>query len=162
MVAPSLDTIAVALADEGVPLRAIARVTHIPSADLRERLAVAKGDGSLVAMPCEDWPIGFPRDRRIVQLARLAGKRPQLELVVQRLFGLSPVGVRLLLTMLQREYLDKSCIAGMSARCADVHIHHLRRRLKLHDIAIETVWGRGFRLAPADRRRALDLILAVA
>jgi hypothetical protein len=38
----SLESIAVALADEGVPLRAIARVTRIPLADLRERLRDAK------------------------------------------------------------------------------------------------------------------------
>jgi hypothetical protein len=71
MEASSLDAIAVALADEGVPIRAIACATKIPSADLRERLGDAKDIGDLVELPCDEWPPGYPRDKRIVQPARL-------------------------------------------------------------------------------------------
>jgi hypothetical protein len=60
-----LGLIAVAMADEGVPLRSIARVTRIPSSDLRERLRDAKDIGDLIALPSlDDWPPGFPRDQR--------------------------------------------------------------------------------------------------
>jgi hypothetical protein len=42
MVVLSIETVAIALADEGVPLRVIARVTHIPSADLRSVCATPR------------------------------------------------------------------------------------------------------------------------
>jgi hypothetical protein len=161
MVAPTLDTIAIALADEGVPLRAIARVTKIPSSDLRERLAEAKDVGSILELPREDWPIGYPRDKRAIQLARRAPKRPTFEVTVRRLFGLSPVEVRLLLVMLQRDHLNKSAVAGMAGKTVDVHIHHLRRRLEPFGIGVETVWGCGYCMAPADRRRIMDMILRI-
>jgi hypothetical protein len=148
------------MADEGVPLGAIARVTRISSEILRERLRAAKDIGSLVELPREDWPPGFPRDQRALQLSRLAVRsRPELVIVTQRLFGLSPVGTGLFLDLLQRDYVNKSAVAGMEAKTVDVHIHYMRARLKPHRIAIQTVWGVGYRLEAVDRRRAMDLIL---
>ena len=156
----SLDSIAVAMADEGVPLRAIARVTRISSESLRERFTCCSGHWQLVELPREDWPPGFPRDQRALQLSRLAARsRPELAVVMQRVFGLSPVGTGLFLDLLQREYVDKSAVAGMEAKTVDVHIHYTRARLKPHRIAIQTIWGVGYRLEAADRRRAMDLIL---
>jgi hypothetical protein len=163
MVALSIETIAIALADEGVPLRAIARVTRIPSADLRERLRDAKDVGDLVTLPREDWPPGYPRDQRAIAPSRLATrKRPELEVIVQKLFGLSPAGTRLLLMLLQREHIDKNAVHEMNASAVDVHIHHLRRRLKPHGVAIETLWGCGYKLEGTSRRKAMDLVLAAA
>src|SRR5712671_6455971 len=102
MEAQSIDLV-VRLADEGVPLRAIARATRIPSADLRERLTEAKLDGRLVAIPHDDWPAGFPRDQRALQLSRLAlDQRDALMLAVRQLFNLTPTEVRLLLALIQR------------------------------------------------------------
>jgi hypothetical protein len=78
---------------------------------------------------------------------------------MQRVFGLSPVGTGLFLDLLQRDYVNKSAVAGMEAKTADVHICQMRARLKPHRIAIETIWGTSYRLEAADRRRAMDLIL---
>jgi hypothetical protein len=79
--------IAVRLADEGVPLRAIARAVQIPSSSLREQLHEAKSDGRLLELPCDDWPPGFPRDQRSLQLSRLMVEdRFALSLAVERLF----------------------------------------------------------------------------
>jgi hypothetical protein len=156
----SLDTIAVAMADEGVPLRAIARVTKISSEILRERLRAAKDIGSLVELPRDDWPPGFPRDQRALQLSRLAARsRPELSATMQRVFGLPPTEVLLFPGLLQHDYLNKNCVSGMAAKTVDVHICQLRARLKPHRIAIETIWGTGYRLEAAGRRRAMDLIL---
>jgi hypothetical protein len=47
----------------------------------------------------------------------------------------------------------------MEAKTVDVHIHYMRARLKSHRIAIQTIWGAGYRLEAAARRRAMDLIL---
>jgi hypothetical protein len=65
----------------------------------------------------------------------------------------------LFLDLLQRDYVNKSAVAGMEAKTVDVHIHYMRARLKPHRIAIQTIWGVGYRLEAADRRRAMDLIL---
>ena len=62
--------IALYLAIEGVPIRAIARATHIPSSELREKLLDAQSDGRLLELPHDDWPPGFPRDQRALQLCR--------------------------------------------------------------------------------------------
>ena len=141
-------------------MRAIARVTKISSEILRERLRAAKDIGSLVELPREHWPPGFPRDQRALQLSRLAARgRPELAVVMQRVFGLSPVGTGLFLDLLQRDYVNKSAVAGMEAKTVDVHICQMRARLKPHRIAIQTIWGVGYRLEAADRRRAMDLIL---
>jgi hypothetical protein len=59
---------------KGVPLGAIARVTRISSEVLRERLRDAKATGSLVELPRDDWPPGFSRDQRALQLSRLAAR----------------------------------------------------------------------------------------
>jgi hypothetical protein len=75
----------VALANEGVPLCAIARATRISSELLRERLRAAQTVGSLVELPRDDWPPGFPRDQRALQLSRLATRsQPELSVVMQR------------------------------------------------------------------------------
>jgi hypothetical protein len=116
-----------------------------------------------VTLPREDWPPGYPRDQRAIALSRLATrKRPELEIIVQKLFGLSPVGTRLLLVMLQRDHIDKNAVHGMSSNAVDVHIHHLRRRLEPHGVAIETLWGVGYRIPSHDRRRALAMVLQAA
>jgi hypothetical protein len=69
---------------------------------------------------------------------------------MQRVFGLSPVGTGLFLDLLQRDYVNKSAVAGMEAKTVDVQPHR---------IAIQTIWGVGYQLEAADRRRAMDLIL---
>ena len=69
-------SIAVKLADEGVPLRAIARATAIPSATLYEVLIEARTEGRLLALPRDDWPPGCPRDQRSLQLSRLVSENP--------------------------------------------------------------------------------------
>ena len=56
---PPID-LAIRLADEGVPLRAIARATAIPSEQLRDELYSAKINGLLIELPSEDWPPRAP------------------------------------------------------------------------------------------------------
>jgi hypothetical protein len=51
---PSLHQVVLALADEGVPIRAIARATRIPSSDLREKLAEARDIGDLLELPLDE------------------------------------------------------------------------------------------------------------
>jgi hypothetical protein len=65
-----LPEIAIRLADEGVPLRAIARACRIPSSELRAQLEAAHKDGRIVDLPKEDWPPYDVRSRRTVAEVR--------------------------------------------------------------------------------------------
>ena len=158
--APPIMDLPIRLADEGVPLRAIARATGMPSAELRNRLQRARADGRLLELPREDWPPGFPRDQRALQLARMyAQNRRALHLNVQKGFRLTPTQATLLLALLQYPHVSKAHLP-MSGRCADVHMWALRRRLDPLGLRIETIWGHGFQLAPGCRRRAMDMVLS--
>jgi hypothetical protein len=158
---PSLDTIAVALADEGVPLRAIARATRISSELLRERLCDARTEGRLLELPCEDWPPGLSRDQRVLQLTRKVREDcDALALTVQRLFRLTRTEVTLLLRLLQRKSLRRDGLLSLGS--VGVHIHHLRQRLSPFGIRIVTCWGYGYQLLPEDRRKVMELILQSA
>ena len=161
MVSPlPLDAIAVRLADEGVPLRAIARATGTPSDQLRIDLRAAKDRGTLLDLPKEDWPPGFPRDQRALQLSRMVNQDPEaIVLAMQHVFRLTSTEVGLLMTLLQHPSVPKARI-NMAQRTVDVHIFNIRKRLEPFEIAIDTMWGYGYQLTAEARRRIMELILA--
>ena len=112
-----LPDIAIRLADEGVPLRAIARAIRIPSTTLREQLHEARSAGRLLDLPRDDWPPGFPRDQRALQLSRMVmANRDQLLVAMQQLFHLPPIGTNLLLVLMQHPVLLKERMDSMAAQ----------------------------------------------
>jgi Transcriptional regulatory protein, C terminal len=150
---------AVRLADEGVPLRAIARATKIPSEDLRLQLHEAQLDGRLLELPHDDWPPGFPRDQRALQLSRLVVENKDLIFIaVRQLFRLQIVEVTLLLTLVQHDVMSKKR-EDMADKTVDVHICLMRKKLQPFGIAIKTVWGYGYQMSVEHRRRTMDIIL---
>jgi hypothetical protein len=154
-----LEQVAVLLADEGVPLRAIARATHIPSAELRDRFRDAKEGGQLIELPKEDWPPGFPRDQRALQLSRMVTQNPEaVSLALQQVFHLTPTEVGLLMLLLTSPTVPKSRF-NMVHRTIDVHMCRIRQRLDPFGIAVTTLWGHGYQLDANSRRRIMDLIL---
>jgi hypothetical protein len=153
--------IAIRLADEGVPLRAIARAIKMSSDLVRERLQMAQAAGKLLDLPRDDWPPGFPRDQRAQQLSRLvADNRDQLLIAIHQIFGLTPTEIGLLLVLIQHFILFKDRISDtMASKTIDVHLCSIRKRLEPYGIQIETLWGHGYQFSPDDRRKVLDLIL---
>jgi DNA-binding response OmpR family regulator len=150
---------AVRLADEGVPLRAIARATRVSSEDIRHQLHQAQSEGRLLALPHDDWPPGFPRDQRSLQLSRMAVEnRHALNRAIQQLYNLTATEARLLLTLVQNDMMAK-VRNDMTTRTVDVHIYNMRKVLKPFNLIIHTIWGFGYQLTVKDRRRAMDLIL---
>ena len=98
----NVDATAIRLADEGVPLRAIARATNTPSDQLRTKLREARDEGRLLDLPKEDWPPGFPRDQRALQLSRMVTQNPEaVTLAANHVFGLTATEVTLLMTLIQ-------------------------------------------------------------
>lgn len=163
-VSPANETIAVAvrLADEGVPLRAIARATLIPSPALYERLVEAKTDGRLLSLPRDDWPPGCPRDQRALQLSRLAAENhAALVRSIQRAFRLARKPAQLLLLLTQHEVVPRERV-DIDSKSFGVHVCKMRQHLHQYGIKIITLWGFGYQLSPDDRRKAMELILAQA
>ena len=157
---PDVDVIAVRLADEGVPLRAIARATNTPSDQLRTRLHEARDAGQLLELPRDDWPPGFPRDQRALQLSRMATQNPEaVSRTMQQVFHLTATEVSLLTTLLQSTEVPKERI-NMAHRTIDVHICHIRQRLAPFGIAVETIWGYGYQLSELHRHKVMELILS--
>ena len=147
------------LADEGVPLRAIARAIDIPSESVRDCLYQAKNDGRLVDLPCEDWPPGCPRDARALQLSRLAiTDKLAVTQAVAKLFGLTATETRLLLALIHWQSLARERIA-LPEKALDVHIHYLRDKLVAFNITIETLWGYGYQLSTENRQTLTKMIL---
>lgn len=151
--------LSVRLADEGVPLRAIARATNIPSEDVRAVLRHAVATGQLLELPKEDWPPGFPRDQRALQLSRMQASNPeQLLISVQRIFRLSASQASLFLMLLQHPHISKARL-DKAHKTVDVHVCQMRPKLALLGLDIETLWGYGYQLSPADRKRAMDMVI---
>jgi len=156
---PAVD-FAIRLADEGVPLRAIARATRIPSEELRLTLTEARDDGRLIDLPKEDWPPGFPRDQRALQLSRMLSENQDgLFFSIQKTFHLTRAEASLLLSLIQNMQVSKSR-ADMASKTIDVHICRLRKAMEPFEVKIGTLWGYGYQIAPAARRKIMDLILS--
>jgi len=155
----SIDSLAVALADEGVPLRVIARATHTPSDVIRDTLHTARDNGTLIDLPKEDWPPGFPRDQRALQLSRMVVEdKEAVVLALQRVFRLTSTETALLMLILQSANVPKSRF-NMAPRIVDVHVCNIRRRLAPFDIIVETLWGYGYQLAGESRARIMKHIV---
>jgi hypothetical protein len=172
MEAPALAVVVVRLADEGVPLCAIARATQIPSTNLRQKLHEAVQAGWLVELPRDDWPPGCPRDQRALQISRmLRDNREALNIVVQQLFALTPSESRLLVKLLDSEHTSREALHIALSRTSDptsdikivdVLICDMRKRLQKFGIEILTLRSYGFQISLPDRNRILELILPQA
>jgi hypothetical protein len=155
-----IQDIAVRLADEGVPLGAIARAIEVSSEDLRERLVAAKARGALIELRREDWPPGYPRDERALALSRLVSRnRGGVVFQAARLFGLQPMEVTIFLALLQHEHIGRDHFPGIPTTTLNVYIYSMRRKLKAHSISIHTLWCHGYWISAEDRRRTMKLIL---
>jgi hypothetical protein len=148
---PSLPEVAIRLADEGVPLAVIARVTRIPSSELREQLQAAQGRGQLLELPPHDW---FPRDCPSRQA--LAEDRARQVVALRVLFGTTRTEASLLMELVRQGSLCRARYPSSGA--VDVHVVRLRRKLAPHGVKVVSVHGHGFRLMPADRERLQNML----
>jgi DNA-binding response OmpR family regulator len=153
--------IAIQLAVEGVPLRAIARAVGVPATELRQTLWEAKNAGQIINLPCEDWlPPGCPRDQRALQLSQLIANNQKLaHQTVMQAFDLTLTQAKLLMLLLRHAGVSRQLVE-MDGNLLDVHVFHLRRKLKPFGVAIETLWGDGYQLTPNNRRKVTELVLA--
>jgi hypothetical protein len=167
-----LQPVVVALANEGVPILAIARATKIPSDELHDLLKEARAQGFILDLPMEDWP----RPPRIVSAqggGRLSNfTEEELFRATMMAFGLTACMARIMLMLIRLpgaisyERLHdaynwrKTEVAETLPKIIDVQVCKMRKRLQKYGLEIVTEWGFGKRLPEDDRLRALEMLIA--
>lgn len=169
----SLQPICARLADEGVPVRAIARsLQHTPDA-VREVIRSAMASGAIAYKPKEDWPPGAHRDSRAPTWVKDSQVLEQ-ELVYScvRLFKVTKLQGALLAAIINKTEVTKEMLhlviesrrsplkETTDPKMVDVVICNLRKRLKPFNVVINTLWARGYFMEPAERQRVHGMINA--
>ena len=168
---PVLAPIAVRLADEGIPVRAIARGLHIPSADLYNHLNDALIEGRLIELPRDDWPAGTARAARAIFAGTILDNEETVKSLCVRLFNATRQQAAVIAVMLKRPEMTKEQIHTIlqenrpsasreptDQKMVDVVIYHIRKKLKPFNITIETVWGTGYLISPKHRELTIKLL----
>ena len=171
---PALEATAIRMADEGIPVRAIARTTRLPSDDVYEVLNNAVMRGVIVEIPKDDWPTGSSRISRNPCLGTALEEEEELKLACSRCFKATPLEASVLAILLKRTVVTKAQLHQVielgrrrereetDPKIVDVIICHLRKKLKKFDINITTVWGVGYLIPPTDRQDALNTLFSLA
>lgn len=168
------DTV-IRLADEGIPVRAIARGTRLPSAEIYEILRDAIARGAIVEMPRDDWPIGSSRGQRAAFNGTPLEDEAALQFACARCFKATRLEAAILAVLLKRNEVTKQQLHFVieqmrpgdtrdnnreptDPKMVDVIICHLRKKLRTPEITIKTVWGIGYLIPHADREKAMNIL----
>lgn len=159
------------LADEGVPVAAIARSTDLKADAIRTHLDTALKLGHLTELPRADWPPGQGRHERVPERppnTRLL-QDTQVIAALAQCFGITRMQGSMLLQLVKRprctkEALHEAICHGRSEaemtkpKIVDVVICRLREALKDHGVQIKTLWGMGYFMEAADRKRVAEML----
>lgn len=174
---PSEDTtqIAVRLADEGVPVRAIARSLKVPGEDIYTILKEALDSGFLVELPKDDWPPGSKRSNRNALAGTPLDNDENLKFATIRLLKATRLEAIIFAMLLKRHEATKAQLHTVveqnrptenstptDPKMIDVIICRLRAKLKPYGVKITTVWGLGYRMDQADRDKMIALLQQVS
>lgn len=167
--------IVVRLADEGIPVRAIARAVSIASTEIYEMLRTAIANGMIVEMPKDDWPPGSRRDARLAFSGTPLDNEDALKIACARHFRATRLEASLLAVLLRRSEVTKTQLHHViektrpnenrdetDPKMVDVVICHLRKKLKPHGITIKTIWGVGYLIPASDRDTAVAILTETA
>lgn len=161
------------LADEGVPVRAIARSVHIPYGDVAALIETAVAEGQLLQVPKSDWPIGKgqSRDNREPQFDPFTGvSEDAFDLTLIRLFRVTKLQCSLLAPLLRRKEVTRNAMHETIERrrkpgappteekLVDVVICNLRKKLKPFGLEIKTIWSQGYYMDAEHRAKVRDMI----
>lgn len=163
--------VALALANEGVPLRVISRAIKQPAPSVRQAVQAAISDGTLVEMPGDDWPPGVSRSKRGPSSTPIDINSDRYLLNLVYVFKVTKLWSRLLAALIHRPLVDndmahrvlqqgknRSTDEESKSDLVKVVICHLRKRLKPLGIEITTSWSCGYFMEPEMRKRALEYL----
>lgn len=167
----SLEETMIQLADEGVPVRAIARATHTPSEEVYEVLKFAIEDGRLIELPQSDWPPGtLRRSRKQPGNSALNLDDHTLGLACAAVFKMTRLQVAVFIALLRRPQITKAqvhaAIEGTrllaqeqtDPKMIDVVICHIRKKLRPFGVELKTIWGQGYTISAAEREKACAML----
>lgn len=170
---PIASAIAIRMADEGIPVLAIARATRLPSDEVYEVLRDAVMRGVIIELPKDDWPIGTTRTARNAFAGTPLEQDEELQIACARCFKATRLEAAVLAVLLKRNEVTKKQVHLVieairpgdnrdptDPKMVDVVICHLRKKLKLYDLEIETVWGIGYLIPPVHRTTAMNTLHA--
>lgn len=172
---------AVRMANEGLPIGAIARALAEPGSEIREVLTDALQVGKILEMPPADWPpTAYKSDRVPVIVPQdWLRKITQDDLTVAccKVFKLTPLQATVFALLLRHKEATKEMIHFVieqrrqlrnkdgadetEIKMVDVVICHIRRRLKKFNHnkpPITTLWGSGYYVPAEFKKKVVELI----
>lgn len=168
---PFLHDVAVALADEGVPVRAIARAAKITGEDLYLVLKTAISEGRLIELPKDDWPPASKREQRKQPSHNILNLDDDtLRMACASRFKMTRLQAAVFVTLLRRPEINKDQLhtaieairpnqdEPTDQKMVDVVICHIRKKIKPFKITIDTIWGVGYSLPVLGRTLMLDML----
>lgn len=168
---PFVAAVAIRMADEGIPVRVIARTTRLPSDEVYEILRNAVGRGAIVELPKDDWPVGSRRGSRTAFNGTLLETEDALIFACAQFFKATKLEASILAVLLKRNEVTKAQLHLVieqnrpgenrdetDPKMVDVIICHLRKKLLPHDVTIKTVWGIGYLVPPDSRDIAMRIL----
>ncbi len=164
--------VVVRLADEGIPVSAIARACKIPASEVYEILYDAVGNGTIIEVPKADWPPGSARARRKLPSYDVLADEEQLKFLCSIVFKTTRLQSNILAVLLKRSEVTKEQLHQVietlrdpnrdetDLKMVDVIICHLRRKIGIDPfkVTIKTIWGVGYRMEPDARDRAVQAL----
>jgi hypothetical protein len=178
---PTLIPIAVAAANEGIPVCAIARILRQPAAEVYFTLKDECSRGAVIELPKADWAPASKKDDRQPVAPRLANDEDTMFQCRQH-FRLTNLEAGFLVVLLRLERVEKSKLHNIieqqratrsqqpndleatDEKMVDVMICKLRKKLKALDASfiIATIWGGGYHITPGVKARMLDRLNGVS
>jgi hypothetical protein len=168
---PALAPFAERFADEGVPIRAMARAFKQTATAVREAVETAIYTGRIVQMPKDDWPVGQARDDRTPTFLRQNRMDDDnLIFACKRLFKITRLQASFLAVLLNRNEVSKDTLHQViesrrppgkeetDPKMVDVVICLLRQRLRPFNLKITTLWACGYFIEPVQRKQILEMV----
>lgn len=161
--------IVIGLANEQVPVCAIARAMRVPAEDVREVLREALELGTIAEVPREDWLAGKFGQKPVGFKSKQVSDEDLVYNCI-RLFKVTRLQASLLAVLLVRTEVSKEAMhqvieqrrkantSETDPKMVDVVICHLRKRLRPFKLKITTLWACGYYMEPEHRARANQLL----
>ncbi len=168
----SLEDTVIHLADEGVPIKAIARATNTPSDEVNELLQEAIDEGNLIELPQWDWPAeSLRRSRQPSKQSILNLDDDVLQLACGNIFNLTRQQAAVFVAIIRKapeiskrhvhnaiESTRPANAEPTSLKMTDVVIHHVRAKIEPYGLELNTQWGKGYSFSFSHRDKVLELL----